>query len=145
MLVSTAGMLVLGYAILAMNFWLIIVAFAIRGIGSGIFSSPNSIETIGALPREKTAIASSVQSTGMFMAIMVGVAVSCIIVTLDLNRSGYYGPIIMAGQSLLAGSVGVVMLAASALCVLAVVTSALRNVGQASGQREPAGKKEPAG
>jgi EmrB/QacA subfamily drug resistance transporter len=145
MLVSAAGMLVLGYAILAMDFWLIIAAFAIRGIGSGIFSSPNSIETIGALPREKTAIASSVQSTGMFMAIMVGVAVSCIIVTLDLNRSGYYGPVILAGQSLLAGSVGVVMLAASALCVLAVVTSALRNVGQASGQREPAGKKEPAG
>jgi EmrB/QacA subfamily drug resistance transporter len=142
MLVYTGGMLVMGYAILAMDFWLIIAAFAIRGIGSGIYSSPNSIETIGALPRDKTAIASSVQSTAMFMGIMVGVAVSCILVTLDLNRSGYYGPVILAGQSLLSSSVGVVMLVASALCVVAVVTSALRNVGQASRQPGPGPQQE---
>ena len=69
-------MIVMSYGVLAMNFWLIIFAFAIRGIGAGIFSSPNGIVTMSAVAREKLGIASSVQYTANYMAIMLGVAFS---------------------------------------------------------------------
>ena len=55
LIVYAAGMIVMSCGVLAMNFWLIIVAFAIRGIGAGIFSSPNGIETMSAVAREKLA------------------------------------------------------------------------------------------
>ena len=121
------GFVIFGYALLTINFWLIIAAFIIRGIGGGIFSSPNSIETMSALPREKTAIASSVSSTVSFMSIMLGVAISCTFLTLDLKASDYSGPIIMAGSSLLASSIGVITLGAGVLFLVSAIASALRH------------------
>ncbi len=108
---------------------MIIFAFAIRGIGAGIFSSPNGIETMSAVAREKLGIASSVQYTANYMAIMLGVAFSTILVTVSLGWNGYDGPVILAGSSLLSSSVGAVMLVAAALCVLAALVSLLRNIG----------------
>ncbi len=129
LIVYAAGMIVMSYGVLAMNFWLIIFAFAIRGIGAGIFSSPNGIETMSAVAREKLGIASSVQYTANYMAIMLGVAFSTILVTVSLGWNGYDGPVILAGSSLLSNSVGAVMLVAAALCVLAALVSLLRNIG----------------
>jgi EmrB/QacA subfamily drug resistance transporter len=132
-LVYFAGFVLLGYALLTINFWLIIAAFIIRGIGGGIFSSPNSIETMSALSREKTAIASSVSSTVSFMSIMLGVAISSTFLTLELNASGYSGPIILAGSSLLASSIGQITLMAGLLLVVSAAASVLRHTPFASG------------
>jgi EmrB/QacA subfamily drug resistance transporter len=129
LVVYAAGMIAMGLGVVAMNFWLIIVAFAVRGIGAGIFSSPNGIETMSAVAREKLGVASSVQYTANYMAIMVGVAFSTILVTASLNGNGYSGPVILAGPSLLSTSVGAIMFVAAALCVIAAVVSVLRNIG----------------
>ncbi len=126
-LVYFVGFVVFGYGLLTINFWLIIAAFIIRGIGGGIFSSPNSIETMSVLPREKTALASSVSSTAMFLSVMLGVAFSSTFLTLDLSASGYNGPIFLAASSLLANSIGVITLGAGALLIASAAASILRN------------------
>lgn len=143
-LVYFLGFVVFGYGLLTINFWVIIAAFIIRGIGGGIFSSPNSIETMSALSREKTAVASSVSSTITFMSIMLGVAISSTFLTLDLNASGYGGPIFLAGSSLLANSVGVITLGAGALLIASAAASVLRNTMFAyTAHAEAAGETKP--
>jgi MFS family permease len=139
------GMLVVGYGVLDMNLWVIVLGFAIRGIGSGLFSSPNSIETLGTVPVDKVAMASSVQSTINFMASMIGVALSTIVVTVALNQNGYYGPVLLSGPSLLSNSIGVAMLLSAALCVLGMIVAILRNIGQADRQPKAGSGKEAAG
>jgi len=143
-LVYFLGFVVFGYGLLTINFWIIIAAFIIRGIGGGIFSSPNSIETMSALPREKTATASSVSSTITFLSIMLGVALSSTFLTLDLNASGYVGPIFLAGSSLLANSIGVITLGAGAFLIASSAASVLRNTMFAhTAHAEAAGETKP--
>lgn len=130
------GFVMFGYGLLTINLWLIIAAFIIRGIGGGIFSSPNSIETMSVLPREKTALASSVSSTAMFLSVMLGVAFSSTFLTLDLSASGYNGPIFLAGSSLLASSIGLITLGAGALLIASAAASVLRNTVFAHGRTQ---------
>lgn len=118
----------LSYAFMAGSLWLALAAFAIRGIGGGFFASPNSVETLGALPKEKTAIASSVSSTVTFTGVMLGVAMASILLTADLRLSGYAGPTFLAGASLLSNAVAVISLAAGAFCVMGAAIAALRNI-----------------
>lgn len=127
MLVAVAFAL-LGYGFLIGNILLVMAAFAIRGIGGGIFMSPNSVETMNALPKEKTAIASSTSSTVTFMAVMLGVALSSIFLTAYLNTAGYSGPTFMAGPTLLSSAMAAITIMAGGFCVIAAVISALRNI-----------------
>jgi EmrB/QacA subfamily drug resistance transporter len=130
-IVYAAGMLAVGYGVLALNFWVIVLGFAVRGIGVGIFTSPNNVETMGAVSKDKLAIASSVLQTANYMSTMMGVAIATILVTASLNQNGYHGMVLMAGSSLLSSSIGAVMIASAAICVVAAIVSSLRNVGQA--------------
>jgi hypothetical protein len=86
---------------------------------------------MSALPREKAAIASSVSSTCSFLAMMLGVMLSCMLLTLDLNASGYSGPvgisIFMISHSTLAGFIGYITLAAGVLLLASAGASALRH------------------
>ncbi|HEY3272560.1 MAG TPA: DHA2 family efflux MFS transporter permease subunit [Methanocella sp.] len=131
-IIYAIGMLVVGLGVLAIDFWVIILGFAIRGVGVGVFSSPNSIEVMSEVSKDKLALASSVQSTANYMSMMVGVAIATIFVTVSLNQNGYYGLIYLAGSSLLSSSIGSIMIVSAALCVLAAMVSALRNSGQVS-------------
>jgi|AGTN01.2.fsa_nt_gi drug resistance transporter, EmrB/QacA subfamily len=130
MLLYAAGMLLLGCGFLVMSFWLIIAAFVVRGVANGLYTSPNSIEIMGSVPREKISVASSVQTTALYLAMIAGVTFSAILVTFGLGRDGYHGPVLAAG-SLLPGVVGTIMLLSAALCVLAAGLSVARNFRQA--------------
>lgn len=121
------GFIVMGYGVIAVNFWLIVAGFVLRGIGSGFFSSPNSVEIMSALPKEKTAIASSVQSTAIYLAMMLGVALSTILLSAGLDWSGYSGPVFLAEKALLSNSIGVTIAISAALCMLAGGIAAARS------------------
>jgi EmrB/QacA subfamily drug resistance transporter len=131
-IVYAIGMLVVSWGILTINFWIIIVGFAIRGIGVGFFTSPNSIEMMSTVSKDRLALASSVQNTANYMSMMVGVAAATILVTASLNQNGYYGLIFLAGPALLSNSIGAIMLVSAGLCVVVAVVSALRNMGPAA-------------
>lgn len=124
--ICALGFVVMGYGIMAVNFWLIVAGFVLRGIGSGFFSSPNSVEIMSALPKEKTAIASSVQSTAIYMAMMLGVALSTILLMAGMEWSGYMGPVFLAEKALLSNSIGIIMVVSAVLCILAGAMAALR-------------------
>jgi predicted MFS family arabinose efflux permease len=128
------GMLIVAFthfafAMLALNFNLLlaIAIFIIGGLGSSLFQSPNNTEMMNALPARKLGISSSVSSTVRNLGMALGVSLSAILVSFQLNNTGYAGPILQAGTSL-APIVSNVMLAAGVLCIIAAVTSLARNV-----------------
>lgn len=128
------GMLIVAFthfafSMLALNFNLLlaIAIFIIGGLGSSLFQSPNNTEMMNALPARKLGISSSVSSTVRNLGMALGVSIAAILVSFQLNNTGYAGPILQAGTSL-APIVSNVMLAAGVLCVIAAVTSLARNV-----------------
>jgi len=134
-LASTLGLLIMavsfflqGYSFITASFILILAAFALRGIGDGIFQSINSAEIMNALPLEKVAIASSVSSTVTNLASALGAVTAGILLMFELNSSGYHGAVLEAGPALLSNSIGAAMVVAGVLCLVAMATSALRNI-----------------
>lgn len=126
--VTAAAFLLLGYAFLSLNVWLAVAALGVLGIGYGLFTSPNSTESLGALPREQTAMASSISTTARSLGGALGVSIASILLLAGLGASGYHGAVFGAGQQLLAGTTGVIMIVVSALCIVAAALSALRNI-----------------
>lgn len=127
-LISSISFLLLGYAYLIMNIGLIIVSLLMWGIGYGLFTSPNSTETLSALPREKTAIASSVSTTAKSLGGAIGVSLASIILTIYLSTGGYNGVVLSAGASLLSNSIGNIMFLAGALCIISTLVALARNI-----------------
>jgi predicted MFS family arabinose efflux permease len=134
-LASTLGMLVIavsfflqGYSFFGASLILILAAFALRGIGDGIFQGINSVEIMNALRPEKYAIASSISSTAGNLANALGAMTAGILLMYELNSASYNGTILAAGPILLSNSIGMIMVLAGVLCVVAMVTSALRNI-----------------
>jgi EmrB/QacA subfamily drug resistance transporter len=127
-LVIALSLILVAYAFLTMNLWLVILAFIIRGIGGGLFGSPNGAETMSALPARKSAIASSVMFTTGSLAMAVGASLASVILTLKLQMAGYTGEILSAGSSLLSNSVSIIMLVAAGLCIISAIFSILRNI-----------------
>jgi EmrB/QacA subfamily drug resistance transporter len=127
LLIAATGFFLLAYGYTAASFWPIILAFAVWGIGTGLYMGPNSAEMMGALPMEKTAVASSVSSTGMSLGMSLGVSIASLLLTLMLSNSGYDGVIFLAGESLLANSIGTIIVVPGILCLIAAAASVLRN------------------
>lgn len=128
LLVMALSFFLQGYSFAAASFVLILAAFALRGVGDGIFQSINSAEVMNALPLEKVAIASSVSSTVGNLGNALGAMTAGILLVFSLNSAGYAGPVFSAGPTLLANSIGGIMVVAGALCLVAMATSALRNI-----------------
>ena len=127
-LISAVSFVLLGYAYLIMNLGLMIIALFLWGIGNGLFTSPNSTETLGALPREKTAIASSVSTTAKSLGGALGVSFASIFLMISLNTAGYNGEVLSAGKSLLSNSIAIIMFITGVLCVISAVVAVLGNI-----------------
>jgi Na+/melibiose symporter-like transporter len=127
LLLAATGFFLLACGYTAASFWPIILAFAVWGIGTGLYMGPNSAEMMGALPLEKVAVASSVSSTGMSLGMSLGVSIASLLLTLKLSSAGYDGVIFLAGQSLLANSIGLIIVVPGILCLIAAAASVLRN------------------
>jgi EmrB/QacA subfamily drug resistance transporter len=128
MLILVTAYLVGGLAFMAMDIGFIVVAFVLRGIGDGVFQSTNSAEIMNAVPPEKIAIASSVTSTAGSLANSLGAVMASVLLIAGLGMASYDGAVLTAGPSLLANIVGIIMLMAGGLCIIAAALSALRNI-----------------
>jgi len=127
MFISTISFILLGYGYILSNIYIIIGSLFLWGIGQGLFTSPNSTETMSALPHEKTAIASSVLTTAKSLGGALGVSFASILTLIGLNITGYNGKILLAGPQLLSNSISTIMFIAGFLCFIATITSILRN------------------
>lgn len=128
MLISAISFILLGYGYMIANLGIIIGSLFLWGIGQGLFTSPNSTETMISLPREKTAIASSVSTTAKSLGGALGVSFASILTLVGMNIAGYTGNMLLAGSQLLSNSISTIMFIAGGLCIIATITSILRNV-----------------
>jgi hypothetical protein len=126
--VSAASFVLLGFAYSTMSLGLTLVALVLWGAGNGLFTSPNNAETMGAVPREKTAVASSISTTAKSLGGALGISLASVFVMLGLSAAGYTGALLGASPSLLANTMGTIMFGAGALCIIAAALSAIRNV-----------------
>ena len=93
---GTVGMAIValcyfGLGIIARH-WMNIAAmagvFALLGVGSALFQSPNSTAVMNSLPRSQTAIASSVSAAIRNLGMTLGVALASLLLPLILRLSG---------------------------------------------------------
>lgn len=125
---GTVGMAIValcyfGLGIIARN-WFNIAAmagvFALLGVGSALFQSPNSTAVMNSLPRSQTAIASSVSAAVRNLGMTLGVALASLLLPLILRLSGSAGNVLQADKGMLAASVGDIMIVSGLLCLLTV-------------------------
>ncbi len=109
--------------------------FVVLGLGSALFQSPNSTEVMNALPREQTAIASSVSAAGRNLGMTVGVALASLLLPLQVRLSGFGGGVLEAPKAVLATAVGNIMLASGCIAALTVLVLARGHAGKAAPAR----------
>jgi len=109
----------LGWMALRIDFRPMIPLFAVLGLGSALFQSPNSTEIMNAFPREKAGTASSITATVRNLGMTVGTAVGTLVISAQLAGAGYAGTILQADRPLLARVLGVTILASGAVAAAA--------------------------
>lgn len=127
-LVRAGALFLLAYGFLAHEVLITLAAFAIMGVGSSLFQTPNNTEFMLSLPREKSGLASSVQATARNLSAAVGVSLATLLMTLMMGSMDYSaiagGP--MADE--LASSVATAVAIAGTLSLAGAVISRLSEV-----------------
>jgi MFS family permease len=119
MAVVALCLLALGLAALRIDFRRMIPLFAVLGLGSALFQSPNSTEIMNAFPREKAGVASSITATVRNLGMTVGTSVATLLISAQLAGTGYAGAILQADKPLLARVLGVTIVASGAVAAAA--------------------------
>ena len=79
----------MAYGFFTFNLPLMLLAFAVMGIGSCLFQTPNNAELMMALPIRKSGLASSIQATTRNLSLAVGVSLATILMTLMMGSMDY--------------------------------------------------------
>jgi len=115
-LITACALVLLAFAALQRDIIIIVLAFVPMAIGNALFQSPNNTEIMRALPPRKLGIASSVSATVRNLGMTLGVSISSILLTYQLQSAGYSGPVIGADPVLLSWSISTIMVVAAVLC-----------------------------
>jgi len=127
MIIVAASLLFMGSGIGRDDLSTIYFSFVIMGLGSVLFQSPINTEIMNALPREMLGTASSLSSAVRNMGMSLGVSISTLLLSMQLDLAGYHGPVIDAKAELLSLTISNVMMIAAALCILGAAAAFLRN------------------
>lgn len=115
--------LLCGYGYATVNITLVILALVLAGICRSIFQGPNTLEIMGALPREKAGLASSILVVLQDLGIMLGISLGTIFLVFQLDWVGYTGVVLQAGPEVLPGIFGNAMYAGGLICIAAAAFS----------------------
>ena len=88
-LVRAGGFFVMSFGFLIISIPLTVAGFFLMGIGSSLFQTPNNAEMMLALPREKSALASSIQATTRNLSVAMGISIATILMTLMMGSMDY--------------------------------------------------------
>jgi EmrB/QacA subfamily drug resistance transporter len=127
MLIVVASLLIAAYSFRMLDEWTMILSFALMGLGNAICQSPISTEIMSGLPKSMLGTASSLSSAVRNLGMAMGVSVSSVLLTQQLNWAGYYGSVLRASPELLSMTISNVMIIAAVLCILGTMIAALRN------------------
>lgn len=128
MLVVVASLLIAAYSFRMLDVWAMILSFVLMGLGNAISMSPINTEIMSGLPRSMLGTASSLSSAVRNLGMAMGVSISSVLLTQQLDLAGYQGPIMQASPELLSVTISNVMLIAGGLCLLGTAVAVLRNL-----------------
>jgi MFS family permease len=128
MLIVAASLTLAGYGTRRLDLPAILLSFVLMGVGSALVQSPMNTEIMNALPRNLLGTASSFSSAVRYLGMAMGVSVSSTLLSVQLRMEGYQGSVLNASPDLLSSAISNVMIIAAVLCVLGIITAALRNV-----------------
>ncbi len=106
---TPCGLAILGFSYLAYG-WiafqphlaLLILLFALNGLGSAVFQSPNNTELLNAVSRDKLAVASSLSATVRNLGMTLGTSLAGLMVALGLRNAGLGGNLLHAAPAMIA-------------------------------------------
>ena len=131
-LIRAAAFFMIAYGFMEANILLVLAAFAVMGVGSCLFQTPNNAEMMMALPMKKSGLASSIQATTRNLSLAVGVSLATILMTLMMGSMDYGaiagGP--LAGE--LSDSVAMAVAFGGILSLVGAIISRLGEKGMAS-------------
>ncbi len=131
-LVRALSFFMIAYGFMEANILLVLAAFAVMGVGSCLFQTPNNAEMMMALPMKKSGLASSIQATTRNLSLAVGVSLATILMTLMMGSMDYGaiagGP--LAGE--LSDSVAMAVAFGGILSLVGAIISRLGEKGMAS-------------
>ncbi len=111
-------------------------------LGSALFQSPNNTEVMGALPRSRTAVASSVSAAGRNLGMTLGIALGSMLLSLQVRHGDPGASILSAAIPVLARSAGTAMIVSGGIALLALAPLLLN--GRSIVAESPAPAAEPA-
>ena len=118
---QVAGLFLLSRVSLDAPILFLVGALCVYGVGSGMFSSPNTSAALGAAPISRRGVASAVLGTSRNLGMVLGIGLSGAVFTTVLAAAG---PSPAAASIVSAADIG--FLTVGAFVVLGVITSALR-------------------
>lgn len=119
LLIAFSALLICAWAILNEKLNIVLFSMGLFAAGYSFFQSPNNIEIMRGLHKDRAAIASSIANTGRYFGMAIGAAFASVILSMkavpqiDINS--------------LALSSGVALVIAAFLCVIAAWPSYIRN------------------
>jgi EmrB/QacA subfamily drug resistance transporter len=128
MLIVVASLLTAAYSFRSIDERAMILSFVLMGIGNALSQSPISTEIMSGLPRSMLGTASSLSSAVRNLGMALGVSISSILLTQQLNWAGYYGSVLQASPEMLSMTISNVMIIAGGLCLLGTAVAVLRNL-----------------
>jgi EmrB/QacA subfamily drug resistance transporter len=123
--VAAAAFIALGVIARQYSLAWMAVLFAVLGLGSALFQSPNNTEIMSALPASELSVASSVSSAARNLGMTLGVALASVLLALQLRLAGWAGPVLQAEKGTLAGAVGGVLVVSGILCAASALVLVL--------------------
>ncbi len=125
---ASMALLLCAWAVLKGNVAMIIFALALFALGYALFQSPNNIEIMRGLHKDKATIASSIANTGRHFGMAVGASFASLLLSVQLILPGLQEVITPnSGINGLVISSSVALIIAAVLCAIAAWPSYLRN------------------
>ena len=107
-----------GWVAFAPSLPALLVLFALSGLGSALFQSPNNTELMNAVPQAKLAFASSLSATTRNLGMALGTSIAGLMVALGLRAAGQGGDLLHASPAVVAAVSAHVLWFAGALSLL---------------------------
>lgn len=128
LLITTVGLILIGYLNINSTYIEIVVRIAILGLGNGLFQSPNNSIVMSLVPKNKLGIAGSINALVRNMGMVFGIAFS---VTLLYNRMshsiGYKVLSFVPGRpDIFIYAMRLVYLSAASICIIGIILTLLR-------------------
>ena len=127
LLVAFSSLLICAWAVLDKRLGIILFSMGLFAAGYSLFQSPNNLEIMRGLPKDKAAIASSIANTGRYFGMTVGASFASVLLSVQFLSTDLAKLLPEINVNNLALSSGVTLGMAALLCVIAAWPSYARN------------------